>query len=73
LSKGKGINGAEAEALMVAASGMTRIGQPEDIANPVAYIVPPQNRYMHGALIDLDGGPKCEFARNMPGKPFVDY
>jgi hypothetical protein len=22
----------------------------------VAYIVAPQNRYLHGALIDLDGG-----------------
>jgi 3-oxoacyl-[acyl-carrier protein] reductase len=56
MSKAKGISGAEAEAQMVADSGITRIGEPEDVANLVAYIVAPQNRYLHGALIDLDGG-----------------
>jgi 3-oxoacyl-[acyl-carrier protein] reductase len=56
LSKEKGISAAEAEALIVAESGITKIGQPEDVANLVAYIVSPQNRYLHGALIDLDGG-----------------
>src|ERR1035437_7933894 len=55
LSKEKGISGAEAEALMVADSGITKIGEPEDVANLVAYIVSPPNRYLHGALIDLDG------------------
>jgi NAD(P)-dependent dehydrogenase (short-subunit alcohol dehydrogenase family) len=73
LSKGKGISGAEAEELMVTASGMTKIVEPEDVANPVAYMVSPQNRYMHGALIDLDGALKCEFARHLPGKPFVGF
>ena len=47
---------AEAEALMVADSGITKIGEPEDVANLVAFMVLPQNRYLHGALIDLDGG-----------------
>ncbi len=56
LSKEQGISEAQAEALMVADSGMTRIGQPEDVANLVAYMVSPQNRYLHGALVDLDGG-----------------
>ena len=56
LSKEKGISEAEAEALMVADSGITKIGEPEDVANLVTYIVSPQNRYLHGALIDLDGG-----------------
>jgi len=56
LSKEKGIGVAEAEAQMVAASCMTKIGEPEDVANLVAYMVSPQNRYLHGALIDLDGG-----------------
>ena len=56
LSKEKGISAAEAEALMVADSGITKIGEPEDVANLAAYIVAPQNRYLHGALIDLDGG-----------------
>jgi 3-oxoacyl-[acyl-carrier protein] reductase len=56
LSKEKGINGAEAEAQMVADAGSTKLGEPEDVANLVAYMVSPQNRYLHGALIDLDGG-----------------
>jgi 3-oxoacyl-[acyl-carrier protein] reductase len=56
LSKEKGISAAEAEALMVADSGITKIGEPEDVANLVAFMVSPQNRYLHGALIDLDGG-----------------
>lgn len=56
LSKAKGISSAEAEALMLADSGITKIGEPEDVANLVAYIVSPQNRYLHGALIDMDGG-----------------
>jgi 3-oxoacyl-[acyl-carrier protein] reductase len=56
LSKEKGISGKEAEAQMVADAGITKIGEPEDVANLVAYMVSPQNRYLHGALIDLDGG-----------------
>jgi len=56
LSKEKGISAAEAEALMVVDSGTTKIGESQDVANLVAYIVSPQNRYLHGALIDLDGG-----------------
>jgi 3-oxoacyl-[acyl-carrier protein] reductase len=56
LSKEKGISEAEAEILMVAESSMTRIGEPEDVANLVAFMVLPGNRYFHGALVDLDGG-----------------
>lgn len=56
LSKARGISEAEAEALMLAESSMTRIGEPEDVANLVAFMVSPQNRYLHGALVDLDGG-----------------
>lgn len=56
LSKQKGISLAEAEAQMVADSGMVKIGEPEDVANLVAFMVSPQNRYLHGALVDLDGG-----------------
>jgi 3-oxoacyl-[acyl-carrier protein] reductase len=56
LSNEKGISATEAEAQIVADSGITKIGEPEDVANLVAYMVSPQNRYLHGALIDLDGG-----------------
>jgi len=41
---------------MLTDSAMSKIGEPEDVANLVAYIVSPQNRYLHGTLIDLDGG-----------------
>jgi hypothetical protein len=27
----------------------------ENCGNPVAYVVSPQNRYLHEALVDLDG------------------
>jgi 3-oxoacyl-[acyl-carrier protein] reductase len=56
LSRELGVSEAEAEARMVADSVMSRIGEPEDVANLVAFIVSPPNRYLHGALIDLDGG-----------------
>jgi NAD(P)-dependent dehydrogenase (short-subunit alcohol dehydrogenase family) len=35
---------------------VTRIGEPEDIANRVVFVVNPQGRFLHGALIDADGG-----------------
>ena len=56
LSKEKAICSVEAEVLVVADSGITKIGEPEHVANLVAFIVSPQNRYVHGELIDLGGG-----------------
>jgi 3-oxoacyl-[acyl-carrier protein] reductase len=56
ISKEKGISAAQAEAHMVADSDIVKIGEPEDVANLVAFMVAPQNRYLHGALVDLDGG-----------------
>ena len=40
-SKEIGISAAEGEALMMAGSGITKIGQPEDVANLVTYMVCP--------------------------------
>jgi len=40
----------------VAKERVTRIGEPEDIAQLVGFIVSPAGRYLHGALIDCDGG-----------------
>ena len=37
-------------------SNVVRLGEPEDVANLAAFIVSPQSRWLHGALIDLDGG-----------------
>ncbi len=41
---------------MVRRANIVRIGEPEDIANLAAFVLAPENRLVHGALIDLDGG-----------------
>ena len=48
----------EAEALrkVVAENNIIRIGEPEDIACMVSFIVSRRGSYIHGALIDVDGG-----------------
>jgi len=51
-----GVDAATAEAEFARRSGATRIGEPEDVAGLVTYIVGPEGRFLHGALIDLDGG-----------------
>ncbi|MBV9390798.1 MAG: SDR family oxidoreductase, partial [Verrucomicrobia bacterium] len=45
-----------AAAQIVKDAKVSRLGEPEDIANLVTYIVSPQGRFVHGALIDIDGG-----------------
>jgi len=45
-----------AERRFVQESQVTRIGEPEDVANLVAYVVGPEGRFLQGSLIDLDGG-----------------
>lgn len=37
-------------------ANIVRIGEPEDVAHLAAFVVSPTSRYLHGALIDLDGG-----------------
>lgn len=46
----------EAEARMLAQAGLVRFGEPEDIANLVAFIVSDQGRFFQGSLIEMDGG-----------------
>ena len=41
---------------MVSRANIVRLGEPEDIANMAAFVLAPQNRFLQGALIDLDGG-----------------
>ena len=53
-SSGKDAEGFEGE--MVRRANIVRLGQPEEIANLAAEILSPGNRFLHGALIDLDGG-----------------
>ena len=47
---------AAAERKFVAESGIARVGEPADIAELVAYLVSPAGRFIHGSLIDIDGG-----------------
>lgn len=54
--KEQGIDLATAEHRFVEKSGVTRIGEPEDIAALVAFVVGPEGRFLHGSLIDMDGG-----------------
>lgn len=52
----EGVDAAEAEKRMVQAAGITRIGEPEDIAALAAFVVSPAGRLLQGSLIDVDGG-----------------
>jgi 3-oxoacyl-[acyl-carrier protein] reductase len=46
----------EAVARMVKASKITRMGEPEDIAGLVGFIVSKKGSLFHGSLIDMEGG-----------------
>lgn len=56
LAAERGIDLADAERRFVAQVGATRIGEPDDIAALVAFVVGPEGRFLHGAVIDVDGG-----------------
>ena len=56
LAAERNISAAEAEHAFIDMEHITRIGEPEDIANLVVFIVSPKGRFLHGALIDMDGG-----------------
>jgi NAD(P)-dependent dehydrogenase (short-subunit alcohol dehydrogenase family) len=56
MMKEQGGDLAAAERQFVESSGVTRIGEPEDIAALVAFVVGPGGRFLHGSLIDMDGG-----------------
>ena len=56
LAAAQGISIAEAEQRFIADNQVTRIGETADIANMVAFVVGPTGRFLHGALIDMDGG-----------------
>ena len=52
----QGIDVATAERNMIASARTTRIGEPDDIAALVAFVVSPEGRFLQGSLIDMDGG-----------------
>jgi NAD(P)-dependent dehydrogenase (short-subunit alcohol dehydrogenase family) len=45
-----------AEQHLVAEENIVRVGEPEEIAELVNFIVGPHGRFIHGSLIDMDGG-----------------
>lgn len=55
-AQAQGTDMATASERFVREAGITRIGEPEDIANLAAFIVSPAGRFLQGALIDMDGG-----------------
>jgi NAD(P)-dependent dehydrogenase (short-subunit alcohol dehydrogenase family) len=46
----------DAERKIIEMNKITRIGEPEDIAALVAFVVSPEGRLLQGALIDMDAG-----------------
>lgn len=55
-SKNEGISIEEAEERNVAGAGIRRLGQPEDVANAVAFLCAPASRHIQGVQIAIDGG-----------------
>jgi NAD(P)-dependent dehydrogenase (short-subunit alcohol dehydrogenase family) len=51
-----GVDAAEAERRMIAADRIVRFGEPADIAGLVSFIVGPRGGFLHGSIIDMDGG-----------------
>ncbi len=56
LAREQNMEAAEAETAYVREQRIVRIGEPEDIAALVAFIVSPEGSFMHGSLVDMDGG-----------------
>jgi NAD(P)-dependent dehydrogenase (short-subunit alcohol dehydrogenase family) len=52
----EGIDVEAAERKLIESARTTRIGEPEDIAALVVFMVSPEGRFLQGALIDMDGG-----------------
>lgn len=50
------MGGETAEAQFVKSERITRVGEPEDIAALVAFIVSAEGRFLQGSMIDMDGG-----------------
>jgi 3-oxoacyl-[acyl-carrier protein] reductase len=56
LSQSENISADAAEQRLVRDARVTRIGEPEDIASLVSFLVSAEGRFLHGSLIDIDGG-----------------
>jgi 3-oxoacyl-[acyl-carrier protein] reductase len=56
LAREQNMEAAAAEVAYVREQKIVRIGEPEDIAALVAFIVSQEGSFMHGSLVDMDGG-----------------
>jgi 3-oxoacyl-[acyl-carrier protein] reductase len=56
LAESRNISPAAAERAFIEDEQVTRIGEPEDIANLIVFMVSAEGRFLHGALVDMDGG-----------------
>jgi len=56
LARERNLDEAAALEAFIREEKVLRIGEPEDIAALVAFILSPHGRYIHGSLIDADGG-----------------
>jgi len=55
-AKVEGISIEEAKTRNVSGAGIRRLGQPEDVANAVAFLCSPESRHIQGVQIAIDGG-----------------
>lgn len=51
-----GLEVTEAAAVIARETGVARFGQPEEIGSVVAFLAGPDASYVHGAILDVDGG-----------------
>jgi 3-oxoacyl-[acyl-carrier protein] reductase len=56
LAKERGIDEESALNQFIREEKILKVGEPEDIAALVAFVLSPHGRYIHGSLIDADGG-----------------
>lgn len=56
LAASRGMSVDEASAELLRECGVRRFGTPQEIAAVAAFMVSPRAAYMHGALVDVDGG-----------------
>ena len=56
LARETGTDTVTAEREYVRHAGITRIGEPEDVAELAAFVLGPQGTLLHGSILDLDAG-----------------
>jgi len=56
LARESGLDRAAAEAEFVRSARVMRIGEPGDVASLAAFVLGREGSFLHGAIVDLDGG-----------------